>query len=61
MSPEIVQGKPYGKYVDFWSLGCLIYELLTGRSPFYDESGRKEVIFQKILSVISRIWDFNIV
>lgn len=30
LAPEILQNKGYGKSVDWWTLGCLIYELLTG-------------------------------
>ncbi|XP_053304774.1 ribosomal protein S6 kinase alpha-5-like [Spea bombifrons] len=35
MAPEIICGQGgHGKSVDWWSLGILIYELLTGASPF---------------------------
>lgn len=36
MAPEIIQGGRNGhdKAVDWWSLGVLMYELLTGASPF---------------------------
>ncbi|XP_018111814.1 ribosomal protein S6 kinase, 90kDa, polypeptide 4 L homeolog isoform X1 [Xenopus laevis] len=35
MAPEIIRGQGgHGKIVDWWSLGILIYELLTGASPF---------------------------
>ncbi|XP_077311968.1 ribosomal protein S6 kinase alpha-4-like isoform X2 [Lithobates pipiens] len=35
MAPEIIRGQAgHGKSVDWWSLGILIYELLTGASPF---------------------------
>ena len=32
-------GKGYGKSVDYWALGILIYEMLCGHSPFYDAAG----------------------
>ncbi|OQR81880.1 serine/threonine-protein kinase Nek5-like [Thraustotheca clavata] len=34
MSPEIFEGKMYGYKADVWSLGCILYELLTSRCPF---------------------------
>lgn len=30
LSPEMLTHTPYKEYVDWWALGCLIYEMLTG-------------------------------
>jgi TolB-like protein len=43
MSPEQVQGLPADPRSDLWSLGCVIYEMLSGRSPFSTASGQTDV------------------
>ena len=48
LAPEIILKKPYGKAVDWWSLGTLIYEMISGLPPFYDKNRR--VMYNKILS-----------
>ncbi len=36
-APEIVRDERYSKSVDMWALGCVLYTLLCGFPPFYDE------------------------
>ncbi|KAF0753540.1 hypothetical protein AaE_005674 [Aphanomyces astaci] len=38
MAPELFQSQPYGKPVDLWSVGIILYEMLTGYQPFYPPS-----------------------
>lgn len=38
MAPEIVQQKGHERYVDIWSLGCTVYEMLLGIPPFLGEN-----------------------
>ncbi|CAA22861.1 MAPK-activated protein kinase Srk1 [Schizosaccharomyces pombe] len=37
-APEIVRDERYSKGVDMWALGCVLYTILCGFPPFYDES-----------------------
>ena len=34
IAPEIIENREYNNVIDFWSLGCLLYEFLYGFSPF---------------------------
>lgn len=38
LAPEIIRSKDYGKPVDWYSLGILIFEMLAGYPPFYHEN-----------------------
>ncbi|KAJ1930902.1 Serine/threonine kinase, partial [Linderina macrospora] len=47
MAPEIVLEQRYGRAVDWWAFGVLIYEMILGTSPFHGED--EEEIFDSIL------------
>lgn len=35
--PEVLLGQSYSNSSDWWTLGCILYEMLTGMPPFYGE------------------------
>eukprot|EP00696_Hemimastix_kukwesjijk_P018859 gnl/Hemi2/7919_TR2732_c0_g11_i1.p1 gnl/Hemi2/7919_TR2732_c0_g11~~gnl/Hemi2/7919_TR2732_c0_g11_i1.p1 ORF type:complete len:403 (-),score=65.14 gnl/Hemi2/7919_TR2732_c0_g11_i1:211-1419(-) len=48
LAPEIIQSKGHNRAVDWWALGILIYEMLAGYPPFYDNNPFG--IYRKILN-----------
>ncbi|DAA79617.1 TPA_exp: putative Protein kinase [Trichophyton benhamiae CBS 112371] len=48
LAPELLTGHGYNKTVDWWTLGVLLYEMLTGLPPFYAEDTNE--MYRKILS-----------
>ena len=48
LAPELLMGQGYNKTVDWWTLGVLLYEMLTGLPPFYHENTNE--MYRKILS-----------
>ncbi|KAF5094404.1 hypothetical protein D0Z00_003554 [Geotrichum galactomycetum] len=58
-APEIVNDQRYSKSVDMWALGCVLYTILCGFPPFYDES--VQVLTEKVAkgeyTFLSPWWD----
>jgi ribosomal protein S6 kinase beta len=56
MAPEMIKGNGYGKAVDWWSVGILIFDMLTGNPPFKHRN--EGALQQKILNQKLRIPTF---
>lgn len=48
LAPEIIAIKSYGKPVDWWALGIIIFEMVAGTVPFNADTEKK--LFYKILN-----------
>jgi serine/threonine protein kinase len=49
MAPEQAQTKSYGKKIDIWAAGLVIYQLLTGKHPLFKKGVDTDSTFQKKL------------
>jgi serine/threonine protein kinase len=58
-APEIVKDERYSQSVDMWALGCVLYTLLCGFPPFYDESINvlTEKVARGYYTFLSPWWD----
>ena len=60
VAPEVLLQKPYSKSVDLWSLGVIVYILLSAMLPF-DSNDQKETARRTIYDPVPfthPIWDF---
>lgn len=46
MAPEIILEKPYSYEVDIWSLGCILYELISCVKPYHDVNNPFNVMYK---------------
>ncbi|KAM9985232.1 hypothetical protein ACTFIZ_008768 [Dictyostelium cf. discoideum] len=46
MAPEVINNTGYGKTIDWWALGIIIFEMLSGETPFVGDS--QPIIFKNI-------------
>lgn len=49
LSPQVLEDNDYGRAVDWWGVGVVMYEMMCGRLPFYSRD--HEVLFELILVV----------
>ena len=59
IAPEIIQNKGHNKAADYWALGVVIYEMLTGLPPFYKEN-EDHTTFDRICGLTTKPPKFKI-
>jgi eukaryotic-like serine/threonine-protein kinase len=55
MAPEQARGRPVDRRADIWAFGCVLYEMLTGRSPFRDLT-----VTDMLAAIITREPNWNV-
>jgi len=56
-SPEMIRGEPYGQATDWWSVGILMFDMLSGDPPFRNKNRKRlqdEILTKKIK--LNRFW-----
>lgn len=57
LSPEVLKKEPYGKSVDIWACGVILYILLVGYPPFWDEDQHR--LYSQIKAGAYDVCDLN--
>jgi serine/threonine protein kinase len=55
MAPEVLEGKEYSFPADIWSLGCILYELITNNAAFF--ANTLEKLKEKVLNLDYELLD----
>jgi serine/threonine protein kinase len=48
IAPELLKGQKYGNVVDWWSFGILMFEMILGKTPFFDKN--RKLMFYRIIN-----------
>ncbi len=45
MAPEVIRQTGHGRQADIWSVGCTVYEMLTGKPPYHEIQDQVSALF----------------
>lgn len=58
-APEVLAGQPFDRRADIYSLGCSLFRILTGRTPFANSQGLAAVMMAHLHQPPPRVTDFT--
>jgi serine/threonine protein kinase len=58
IAPEVIQYKGHDKCADYWSWACIVFEMVTGKFPFYENDLDELELFNKIINGQFKIYGF---
>jgi hypothetical protein len=59
MAPEQAMAQPVGPWTDLYSVGCMAFELFTGRVPFYDSDAPMAILLRQVNEPIPPVHSVN--
>ena len=63
LAPEMIQGKGHDEKLDIWSVGVLIYELLTGKAPFtpVEFKDKRQKMKQLEINIVVHLYHLTVI
>jgi serine/threonine protein kinase len=58
IAPEVINWKGHNKGADHWSWACMVYEMVTGKYPFYKSDMQEMELFKKISRAEFKLFGF---
>ena len=58
MAPEIIQGKGYSFFADYWGIGIVLFEFICGYLPYGENAGDPYEIYEEIIKTKLKFPEF---